>query len=72
MARQPRVPGAEQPQEGAADHLGVPEQLMPEAPAAEPGVLRAADVDPSKLRRAVLTADGWVCPVDAPNPKVKE
>jgi hypothetical protein len=64
--RQPRVPGAEQAPEA-------PEQApQVEAPAAESGVLRAADVDASKLRRAVLTAEGWVCPVDAPNPKVKE
>jgi hypothetical protein len=28
--------------------------------------LRAADVDPNKIRRAVLTVDGWVCPAVAP------
>jgi hypothetical protein len=28
--------------------------------------LRAVDVDPTKIKRAVLTLDGWVCPVEAP------
>lgn len=34
--------------------------------------LRAKDVDPSKLKRAVLTADGWVCPEKSPAPVAKE
>jgi hypothetical protein len=34
--------------------------------------LRAADVDPTKIRRAVLTADGWVCPDKLPEPKARE
>lgn len=64
MARQPRVPGAEQAHEEAPE---------PQAEtAASAGTLRAADVDPSKLRRAVLTADGWVCPERAPAPPTRE
>jgi hypothetical protein len=30
--------------------------------------LRAADVDPHKIKRAVLTVDGWVCPATVPTP----
>ena len=34
-----------------------------DAPPAEPTNLPcAADIDPKTLSRAVLTADGWVCP----------
>ena len=32
----------------------------------KPEGLRAVDVDPSKIKRAVLTLDGWVCPEVAP------
>ena len=34
--------------------------------------LRARDVDATRLKRAVLTLDGWVCPVKAPAPAAKE
>jgi hypothetical protein len=34
--------------------------------------LRAADVDATRLRRAVLTLDGWVCPANSPAPPAKE
>lgn len=34
--------------------------------------LRAKDVDPTRLRRAVLTLDGWVCPATSPAPAVKQ
>lgn len=34
--------------------------------------LRAKDVDPYKIRRAVLTVDGWVCPAKLEAPKAKE
>lgn len=63
-ARTPRVPGAEQAPEAAQAA-----SAQPEADAT--GVMRAADVDPSKIKRAVLTADGWVCPSALPAP-VKE
>ena len=32
----------------------------------KPGDLRAVDVDPTKIKRAVLTKDGWVCPSASP------
>ena len=32
----------------------------------KPAELRAVDVDPSKIKRAVLTKDGWVCPAESP------
>jgi hypothetical protein len=32
----------------------------------QPAPLRAADVDPTKIKRAVLTVDGWVCPAVSP------
>jgi hypothetical protein len=34
--------------------------------------LRAADVDATRLRRSVLTLDGWVCPATSPAPPAKE
>jgi hypothetical protein len=34
--------------------------------------LRAKDVDATRLRRSVLTLDGWVCPATSPAPKAKE
>lgn len=34
--------------------------------------LRAKDVDATRLKRAVLTLDGWVCPATSPAPKAKE
>lgn len=53
-----------------------PETSQPEAAGQSPepaaGSLRAAAVDPTKLRRAVLTADGWVCPATSPAPPAKE
>lgn len=61
MPRQPRVPGAEAEQ-------AKPEPT-PEVAANAGDAIRAADVDPSKIRRAVLTADGWVCPDRLPAPK---
>jgi len=32
----------------------------------QPAPLRAVDVDPAKIKRAVLTVDGWVCPAVSP------
>jgi hypothetical protein len=54
--RAPQIPG-----EIPEDEL----DINPDAPDAEPvasGLPRAADIDPKTLSRAVLTADGWVCP----------
>lgn len=65
MARQPRIPGAESLPEN-------PEPVAQEAPAEKPAGLRAADVDPTKIARAVLTLDGWVCPAKSPAPAVRE
>lgn len=47
----------------AADSAAMSEKLTSNTPAAG---LRAVDVDPTKIKRAVLTLDGWVCPVEAP------
>lgn len=46
----------------AADTAAMSEKLTSN----KPGDLRAIDVDPSKIKRAVLTRDGWVCPVESP------
>ena len=46
----------------AADSAAMSEKLTSNKPEG----LRAVDVDPTKIRRAVLTLDGWVCPVEAP------
>lgn len=37
-----------------------------------PGQLRAKDVDPTKIKRAVLTLDGWVCPATSPAPPARQ
>ena len=39
---------------------------------AKPGLPDAADIDPTKLRRAVMTRQGWVCPAASPAPPVRE
>lgn len=46
----------------AADSAAMSEKLASNKPEG----LRAVDVDPTKIKRAVLTLDGWVCPVEAP------
>jgi hypothetical protein len=67
MARQPRIPGAEAAPE--QPETQAPAEAAPEQDAKQ---LRAADVDPTKIRRAVLTLDGWVCPATSPAPPAKE
>ena len=47
----------------ASDKAAMSEKLTSNKPTAG---LRAVDVDPTKIKRAVLTLDGWVCPVEAP------
>lgn len=68
-----QIPGAESPPaEGAAapqaDTAAGPATAPVELPAGPVPVagLRAADVDPHRIKRAVLTLDGWVCPAVAP------
>ena len=46
----------------AADTAAMAEKLTSNKPEG----LRAVDVDPAKIKRAVLTLDGWVCPETAP------
>lgn len=46
----------------AADSAAMAEKLTSNKPEG----VRAVDVDPTKIKRAVLTLDGWVCPVEAP------
>lgn len=46
----------------AADTAAMAEKLTSNKPEG----LRAVDVDPRKIKRAVLTLDGWVCPETAP------
>lgn len=46
-----------------SDKAAMSEKLTSNRP--QPG-LRAVDVDPSKIKRAVLTLDGWVCPESSP------
>jgi hypothetical protein len=60
-----------------AESLGVPAALINEASDDETyreqaKGLRAKDVDATRLRRSVLTLDGWVCPATSPAPKGKE
>jgi len=47
----------------ASDSAAMSEKLTSNRPEAG---LRAADVDPTKIKRAVLTLDGWVCPEVSP------
>lgn len=61
-----QTPGEPTPDDkaiAAADQADMAEKLTSNKP--EPG-LRASDVDPAKIKRAVLTLDGWVCPSVAP------
>lgn len=78
--RAPQVPGATTPTATDADTASEP-AVADQAQAAEPAEaepvapagLRASDVDPTKIRRAVLTVDGWVCPAALPGgPVAKE
>jgi len=58
-----QVPGA--PQAESAEGPATAPVEFAKGPEPVAG-LRAADVDPHKIRRAVLTVDGWVCPAVAP------
>lgn len=49
--------------QAATDRAAMDEKLTSNRPEAG---LRAADVDPTKIKRAVLTLDGWVCPEVSP------
>lgn len=71
-ARIVQTPGAEpeaddiaqlEAAQAAADRAAMSEKLTSNRPEAG---LRAADVDPTKIKRAVLTLDGWVCPDVSP------
>lgn len=69
-SREVQTPGA--PAEKPVEHSDDEQLKEPEAEAPAAGQLRAADVNPATLRRAVLTADGWVCPATSPAPAAKE
>jgi hypothetical protein len=71
-ARAVKIPGAE-PVESTSDApqpdkvTGPATAPVEQRPGPEPVAgLRAVDVDPHKIKRAVLTLDGWVCPAIAP------
>jgi hypothetical protein len=56
----PQIPGdspadAEQPTDTTLEPIQAEEPVQAELP-------RAADIDPTKISRSVLTQDGWVCP----------
>lgn len=56
----PQTPGS-QAQDAVAD--------APEAQELDAGLPAAADVDPTKIPRAVLTRDGWVVPAPSAVPQ---
>lgn len=76
-----QTPGAAAPAEAESEELQAAE-VQPEPAAADPAPevesdgdidyreqargLRAKDVDATRLKRSVLTLDGWVCPAKAP------
>ena len=62
--RTPRVPGAAQ---------AAPSEPIPAAAPAEPGsdLPNAIDIDPETITGPVLTNQGWICPVDRPNPAAR-
>ncbi len=63
MARKPRKP-AQVP--GAAPAQS---DESPAVAAEQPGDLpNAIDIDPNAISAPVLTRQGWVCPVEKPNP----
>ncbi len=64
-SRAVQIPGEQLPQADNTDGPATQPVVMAEKVAPVAG-LRAIDVDPHKIRRAVLTVDGWVCPAVAP------
>lgn len=44
----------------------------PTPSAAEQALPDQSEIDPRKIRRAVLTRQGWVCPAEAPAPRTRE
>lgn len=60
-----QVPGTDAPQADKTDGPATAPVEFAKGPEPVEG-LRAADVDPHKIKRSVLTVDGWVCPAVAP------
>lgn len=69
-SRAVQTPGGTPPAEAESTVSQPDEQAA--APAEANELPRAADIDPTKIRRAVMTRDGWVCPATSPAPPVKE
>lgn len=44
----------------------------PKPSAAEQALPDQSEVDPTRIRRAVLTKQGWVCPAESPKPPSRE
>lgn len=63
MARTTRTPG-EKPE-------AAPAEAAASAPAAETGLPNAIDIDHTAITAPVLTNQGWVCPVEKPNPAAR-
>lgn len=67
------APAPQVDQAPAADKPKAAKAHKPAEPEGSDGRhLRAHEVDPSRIKRAVLTADGWVCPAKSPAPPAKE
>lgn len=69
-------PLADQEQQDSAqpadDQTPAPAPAAPVADAAVKGLPDQSEIDPYKIRRAVLSRQGWVCPAEAPTPRSKE
>lgn len=71
MSRSPRA--VQTPGEAPADSQPTEvTQAAAPAPAEPSGLPDAADIDPAKLKRAVLTKQGWVCPTTSPAPPARQ
>lgn len=68
--RAPQVPGGEPIEQSGAAPENV--SALEVAQAAAESLPNEADIDPTKIRRPVLTKTGWVCPATSPAPPVKE
>jgi hypothetical protein len=69
-SRAVQTPGGPAPEEATEPVQAA--QATETQPEPADGTLRAADVDPTTIKRAVLTADGWVCPAASPAPPARQ
>ena len=68
----PRPRTIQTPGEAPTDDADTTVADEPTPSEAEQALPDQSEVDPRRIRRAVLTKQGWVCPSEAPKPPTRE